>query len=113
MTFDREGYVYVADHGYHFIKKFTPKGQYISQFGSGEIGNSCSIVIDDNNVIFISKKSNNRVSIFETNGHYIDCFGKLSSGDVEFDRPLNITIDSSGVVYINDTWNDRPSVVVL
>ena len=67
MIFDSEGYVYVADHGYHSMKKFTPKGQYTSQFGSGEISNSCSIVIDDNNVIFISEKSNNCVSISETN----------------------------------------------
>ena len=117
VTFDNEGYLYVADSNNHCIKKFTSTGQYIyvSTFSScgsnpGQIKDPTSIIID-NNLLYVSEWCNNRISIFDTNGCFIHCFGKRGSGEGEFSRPCGITVDSLGNLYVSDTLNNR--LVVL
>ena len=117
VTFDNEGYLYVADHCNHCIKKFTSTGQYISTFSSygsnpGQITNPSSIIID-NNLLYVSELGNNRISIFDTNGCFIHCFGKYVSGEGEFNNPFGITVDSLhvGNLYVSDSFNNR--LVVL
>ena len=115
VAFDNEEYLYVVDHHNHCIKKFTPKGQYISQFGSfgsnpGQLIDPTSIIID-NNLVYVCEFGNNRVSISDIHGSFIHCFGKYGSGEGEFNGPFGITIDSLGNLYVSDTWNNR--LVVL
>ena len=112
VTFDNEGYLYVADH---CIKKFTSTGQYISTFSSygsnpGQIKQPSSIIID-NNLLYVSEYGNNRISIFDTIRCFIHCFGKRGSGEGEFNRPYGITVDSLGNLYVSDYDNHR--LVVL
>ena len=104
MTFDNEGYLYVADRYNQCIKKFTSTGQHISTFSShgsnpGQIIAPSSIIID-NNLLYASELGNDRISIFDTNGCFIHYFGKYGSGEGEFDRPYGITVDSLGNLYI-------------
>ena len=115
MTFDNEGYLYVADSNNCCIKKFTSTGQYISTFSSkgsnpGQITNPTSITID-NNILYVSEWGNNCISIFDTNGCFIHYFGKTGSGEGEFHSPYGITVDSLGNLYVSDTCNNR--LVVL
>ena len=115
VTFDNEGYLYVADNDNHCIKKFTSTGQHISTFSSygsnpGKITNPTSIIID-NNLLYVNEGGIHRISIFDTNGCFIHCFGKRGSGRREFDRPHGITVDSLGNLYVSDSLNNR--LVVL
>ena len=117
MTFDNEGYLYVANFSNHCIKKFTSTGQYISTFSSkgsrpGQIKEPMSIIIDNNlHVLYVSELGNHRISIFDTNECFIHCFGKNGSGEGEFSGPCGITIDSLSNLYVSDFINDR--LVVL
>ena len=108
MIFDSKGYLYVVDNT---IKKFTPKGQYISTFSSEEskLKDPTSIAIS-NNLAFVTQWGNH-ILVFDTNGCFVDSFGKSESKEGEFNRPCNITVDSLGNWYISDTFNNR--VVVL
>ena len=115
VTFDNEGYLYVADCYNHCIKKLTSTEQYISTFSSygsnpGQIKDPTSIIID-NNLLYVSEWGNNRIAIFDTNGCFIHCFGKSGSGEGEFDHPQGITVDLLGNLYVSDTYNNR--LVVL
>ena len=114
VTFDNEGYLYVADTN-PCIKKFTSTGQYISTFSSegsnpGQTTNPTSIIID-NNLLYVSEYGNNRISIFDTKGCFIHCFGKRGSGEGEFNTQFGITVDSLGNLYVSDSGNNR--LVVL
>ena len=114
VTFDNEEYLYVADTRNNCIKKFTSTGLYIS-FSSegsnpGQIKCPTSFIID-NNLLYVSELGNNRISIFDTNGCFIHCFGKYGSGEGEFNSPFGITVDSLGNLYVSDTCNNR--LVVL
>ena len=109
VTFDNEGYLYLVSN--HCIKKFTSTGQHISTFSSygfkpGQIDIPTSIIID-NNLLYVSERYNNRISIFDTNGCFIHCFGKRGSGKGEFNSPYGITVDSLGNLYVSDSYNDR------
>ena len=115
LAFDIEEYLYVVDYNNHCVKKFTSTGKYISKFGSkgynpGELYRPTSIIIY-NNVVYVSELHNNRVSVFDTNGRFMYCFGKYGSGERAFNHPYFITVDSLHNLYVSDTWNNR--LVVL
>ena len=115
VTFDNEEYLYVADNNNHCVKKLTSTGQYISTFSSyesnpGQIIYPSSIIID-NNILYVSELGIDRISIFDTNGCFIHCFGKYGSGEGEFNSPYGIAVDSLGNLYVNDLINYR--LVVL
>ena len=110
VALENEGYLYVAESHNHCITKLATKGQNIT-FGShgsapGQLSFPSSLTIS-NNLVYVTEYSNNRVSIFDTNGNFIHCFGKEGSGEGEFDRPYSITTDTFGNLYVSDTNNDR------
>ena len=39
--------------------------------------------------------------------HFKAMWGQKSTGDGEFDRPVGITVDSDGNVYVADSGNNR------
>jgi len=57
--------------------------------------------------IYVVDGVNNRIRIFDRNGHYLSSFGRKGSGNGELRFPLGIDIDKSGKVYIADSGNHR------
>ena len=117
VTFDNEGYLYVAERVGCCVKKLTSTGKYISDFGSygfnpGKLWCPSSITIE-NNLVYVSEVSSGRVSIFDINGCFIQCFAKtgIEEDSKEFYSPRGITIDSLGNLYVSDTDSDK--IVVL
>ena len=111
LDFDNEGYLYVVDANNHCIKKYTSTGQYISKFGSlgtnpGQLCGPISITVYKN-LVYVCECDNNRISIFDTNGCFMYCFGKHGSGEREFNTPCFVTVDSIGNLYVSDTCNNR------
>ena len=116
VTFDNEGYLYVAECYIHCIKKFASTGQYISKFGSegsnpGHLDHPTSITTDNNNLVYVTEVANHRVSIFDTNGCLIQCFGMYGIEEEQFNEPHYVAIDSLGNLYISDTDNNRVVIV--
>ena len=111
VALDIEGYLYVAEYWSHCITKLTTKGQYITRFCSygsapGQLHCPSSLTIN-NNLVYVTEEDNNRVSIFDTNGTFIHCFGKEGSEEGEFTVPHGITTDTFGNLYVGDTYNNR------
>jgi sugar lactone lactonase YvrE len=50
---------------------------------------------------------NKRVVVFDRDGRYLAQFGGAGLDPGLFDEPVGIAIDSAGVIYIADTWNQR------
>ena len=124
VTIDRQGQVvYVADTYNHRIQKFTPEGKFLSQFGTygsdpGQLSYPSGIVIDNNNLVYVTesyslygtfrpRSINHRISIFTSDGHFINFFGREGSAVDCFNGPLGMTIDSEGYLYVCDSWNNR------
>jgi DNA-binding beta-propeller fold protein YncE len=50
---------------------------------------------------------NKRIVVFDADGNYVTQFGTAGLDPGQFDEPVDIAIDSQGVIYITDTWNQR------
>jgi DNA-binding beta-propeller fold protein YncE len=44
---------------------------------------------------------------FDSEGGFVTTWGSSGEGDGQFSCPYGIAVDSSGNVYVADTWNDR------
>ena len=79
MTFDNEGCLYAVDCDNSSIKKFTSRREYISKFGvcgsyPSQVKQPTTVFID-NNLVYIVEYDSYRISMFDTNGSFVDCFG--------------------------------------
>ncbi len=113
VALDTKGYLYVAEYDNHCITKLqciTSKGKnmysYVKRFGSngcgpGQLSHPSSLAINDN-LVYICERGNDRISIFNTNGKFLNCYG--------YDyllAPNGLTIDTFGNLYVSDTSNNR------
>ena len=110
VALDNDGYLYIAEYGNNCITKVTATGEYITRIGSGgyapgQLWAPTSIAIK-NNILYITESRNHRVSIFNSEGHFLHSFDGTTSGK-EFDDPKGIAVDKIGNLYVSDTWNNR------
>ena len=106
IAVDSEGYLYITDIATHNAHKFTTTGQYIHTIDT--INNSTWIYLAIlHKHIYITDTHNNHVLIYDTNGTQLHSFGTRGSGEREFNGPRGITVDTSGNVYVCDSWNSR------
>ena len=95
---DSQGYIYVADEGNNYIKKFNSLGEFISKFGgsglgSGKFNSPTGLAIDSNDNIFVADFSNQLIQKFNSTGDFIHQWS--TSGSPNF-----IEVDSIGNVYV-------------
>jgi hypothetical protein len=51
-----------------------------------------------------------RILIFDANGTFLAQFGSQGLEAGQFDEPVGVALDSSGDLYVTDTWNQRIQV---
>lgn len=114
----------------HTVIKFSPEGKVLLTIGQpGIAGNPpdaltepTSIVIAPSGDIFISEGHSGqalaappdtvaRISKFSKDGKFVQSFGKLGSGPVEFRTPHDITMDSQGRLLVADRGNMRIQIL--
>ena len=107
--------ILATDWGQHCIHVFTLDGFYAHKMSicKGIVRLNfqypCSITTDSNGFILIADTStyNHCISIFDTIGNCICCFGSKGSNDNQFKSPRGIAIGSNGNIYVSDTGNNR------
>ena len=110
-----DGSVYVSDIYYNQIRVFSPKGEYIREFGNRENDNGnlkcpTGLCADSNNNIFVSDHGNHRICMFDTKGEFFFSFGKRGQEPGEFASPYGIASDSEGVIHVADYGNNRVQI---
>ena len=103
VKFDTNNHLYVADYENNRIQKFDVRGKYLHQFGSKGSGNGqllgpVGITIHNNN-FFVTEFSNCRISVFYTNGQFIQIIGKGQLG-----RPYDVTVNTNNQLLVAD-WS--------
>ena len=117
-TFDQPSGVVVAKNGDIFVTdghgkndrvvKFSSDGRFIKAWGRtgsgpGELNQPHDIALDSRGRIFVADRSNNRLSIFDQNGTFIDQWK-------QFGRPSAVFIGSDDTIYVSDsTANEKLS----
>jgi DNA-binding beta-propeller fold protein YncE len=105
----RNGDFYVADGqsgrgdatGNARVLKFDGSGKFLKTWGRkgmgpGEFDVVHALALDSRGRLFVADRQNNRVQIFDADGHFIDQW-------FQFGRPSGIYIDANDVMYVADS----------
>lgn len=103
------GEIYVSDgYGNARVHKFSPKGELLLSWGSpgrkpGEFHTPHGIWVDNEEMVYVADRDNNRVQIFNAEGIYLTSW-------TDFFHPMDIFMDSNGAFYVTD---QTPRLTVL
>ena len=111
IAVDNKGYLYVADCQLHCIQKFTPNGQFVSQFGStgttdGQFDAPFGLVLSQSELLFVCDRYNNRIQVFK-NDQYSYSFGQQ---DKKLDPADVILNGNEDQLFITDASNHEVKV---
>ena len=116
VAVDREGNILVADTDNNRIQKFTAEGQFLTAVGERGNGplqfNKLNGIAFNaiSNKVYVVEWGNDRCHILNSNLTFSSTFGKLGSGKGQFDHPCDIACDSTGKVFVTDSYNNRIQV---
>ena len=86
---------------------------YLGEFGDG-VGDGdtqfrlvAAMAFDDDDRLHIVDEGANRVTVFDSDGHFLSKWGSRGTKDGEFDGPSGIAFDSGGNCYVSDQHNSR------
>ena len=121
VTIGPDGSVYTVDNGDHTVKKFTPKGEKISEIQAQHPAKEMSgdpfcrpahLAIDPKtgNMLVADGYSNARVHKYDPDGRLIMSWGESGTGPGQFNIVHNLIVDDDGLVYVADRENQRVQV---
>ena len=124
VAVDSSGNVYVADSGNHKIRKITSAGVVTTLAGTGERGSvdgtgtaasfdlPWGVAVDSSGNVYVADVRNHKIRKITPTGVVTTFAGTGELGSVDgmgtaanFNYPRGVAVDSSGNVYVADTYN--------
>ena len=83
------------------VLKFSKDGAFLKRFGKtgtgpGEFDQPHALAFDSRGRLFVADRNNNRIQIFDRDGHFIEQWA-------QFSRPSGIFIDKRDTIYVADS----------
>ena len=115
VTVTGNNYLLVLCNYHHCVYTFTLDGDYLGKprygrtkgTGEGELMNPRAVAVDLYGFTLVADTPNHRVSIFDKDGNYTNCFGSEGSAIGQFQRPYGIAVSPNGNIYVSDCINKR------
>ena len=124
VAVDDEDNIYVVDKGNSRIQKFSPDGKHMASVGTNGIGQlqfnwpkGIGIHPHTKNV-YVTEAGNHCVQILKSDFTFISVIGAKDkdgkptkgNGDGEFNMPMGVAFDKSGLVYVTDAIKEQIQV---
>ena len=87
--------------------------EYLAEFGygygsgDGQFVLPVAVAFDSRERLYVTDEHNQTVSVFDSEGNYLNRWGSGGTGEGEFDGPAGIAIDGEDNVYVVDQRNSR------
>ncbi|OHB72943.1 MAG: hypothetical protein A2V70_00125 [Planctomycetes bacterium RBG_13_63_9] len=110
---DSQGNYYVAEKGeYDRIQKFSPRGDYLLQWGGhgsqpGQFMLPQSMTVDAQDRIWVTDACNHRIQVFDGQGNLLKLWGSEGNGPGELYYPYDLVLGDEGAVYVCEYGNHR------
>ena len=75
ITFDCNDHLYVADCAHNRVQKFDVSGNYMFQYGGGQLNGPRGVTIHDGR-LYVADRENCRISVFQIDGPFCCIIGK-------------------------------------
>ena len=102
VTWGADGSVYISDgYGNSRVAKFNKEGNFVKAWGErgtgeGEFNTPHSIVIDNNQTLYVADRGNGRIQVFDTDGNFKKVWNNLPGPPWSF----CITPGPAQVIYV-------------
>ena len=110
LSVDSDGNVIVADRGNSLIKIFSHDGKFLMKIGGQSSLKSPMHCIQYDRYLVVSDRGEHCIKVFDRNGNFQYKFGKIGSGDGEFDGLSCMAVNKSGHLMVCDECNHRVQV---
>lgn len=125
VAFDASGNIFIIDTDNAKINKFNSSEVYVSSFGEvgsglpapaeSKFSSPTSAAVDTSGNVYIADSGNDRIQKFDSDGNFLLQFGSFGSANTaiigdkpgKFSFPSDVTVDSSGNIYVADEENKR------
>ncbi len=122
IAVDSAGNAYVADSKADQVKVYNPDGAYSFSFGTSGSADgqfnfpvsistneqSGQIVVSDLPLVdsWTGMYQGARIQIFDLNGDFLRSFGEFGQGEGQLTKPLGVTVDGDGRIYVSDAYQN-------
>jgi DNA-binding beta-propeller fold protein YncE len=117
LSIDRDGNLIVSDSHYHCFRIYSPEGVELRKFGGeagtgpGQLGYVSDVVQDADGFYYIAEfGENGRISKFDSEGKFVQCWGSPGSEEGQFARARALALGPDGNLYVADACNHRIQV---
>ena len=101
-VFDADSFQYLRSIGGH--------AKNVGDEDPGTFAKPSNVAVDEEGNVYVTDTMNNRVQVFDGDGHFIRMFGKQGDGPGYFARPKGIALDSDGHVWVVDAFLNRVQI---
>ena len=132
IGFTSDGTMYIVDHFSHRIRRMSPSGNVTTIAGNGTsssidgngtaatFSNPFGVVVDQDDRIYISETSGNRIRRMTTAGQVtifagsgVSSFADGQGTSAAFRNPYGMALSSNGFIYVADYANNRVRMVSI
>ena len=108
LCFASDGFLYITDVFNSRICVYDKDNKFIRKFTTTY--QPCFIDATDCEHLIVSSYVSDEVMIYTTGGDLVHVFGERGSELGQFNRPTGVSVDSDGLIYIADKFNNRIQV---
>jgi ABC-type branched-subunit amino acid transport system substrate-binding protein/sugar lactone lactonase YvrE len=126
MAIDRQGNLYIPEALAHRIRRITPDGMVSTLAGTGSPGYAdgpiataqfhtpVGLAVDAAGNVYVADGGNHRIRLIRPDGTVTTLAGigepgyrDGPAGEAQFNGPFDVTVSSTGMLYVADAGNDR------